>query len=99
MEPKKEQWINDILNSTDGMQRAEPGAFLFAKIRNRLPSGAPPVYVSPITVWLTVATFALLILLNWRVVDWPSNAATSQSADLTNVATEMNLFPTGNQLY
>jgi hypothetical protein len=99
MEPKQEQWINDILNSTDGMKRAEPGAFLFAKIRNRLPSGAPPVRVSPITVWLTVASFALLILLNWRVLYWPSNAATSQSTELLNVATEMNLFPTGNQLY
>jgi hypothetical protein len=98
MEPEKEKWINDILSSADGMQRAEPNPFLFAKIRNRLQTEAP-VYASPLTVWLTIASFALLVLLNWRVVDQPSKTSASQSTDLTTVATEMNLFPTGNQLY
>jgi hypothetical protein len=99
MEPKKEKWINDILNSTDGMERVEPSPFLFAKIRNRLQTEAPKVIISPRTVWLAVASFALLILLNWRVVDRSSNVTVSQPADLTTVVTEMNLFPTGNQLY
>ncbi|GAB3908837.1 hypothetical protein GCM10028803_45260 [Larkinella knui] len=99
MEPKKERWINAILNSAEGMQRAEPSPFLFAKIRDRLQTAAAPVYVSPVTVWLTVASFALLILLNWQVMEGPSNASVSQPADLTTVAKEMNLFPTGNQLY
>ena len=99
MEPKKEKWINDILNSMEGMQRADPGPFLYAKIRNRLQTEAPAVYVSSRTVWLAVASFALLILLNWRVMDRSSNASVSQPANLTTVVTEMNLFPTGNQLY
>lgn len=29
---EKEEWINKVLSSTSGMQKAEPGPFLFEKI-------------------------------------------------------------------
>jgi len=32
----KEKWINDTLNSIDGMNRAEPNPFLFPKILNKI---------------------------------------------------------------
>ncbi|GAB3944850.1 hypothetical protein GCM10028805_12950 [Spirosoma harenae] len=99
MEPKKEKWINDILNSADGIQRADPNPFLFAKIRNRLQDEPATAYVSMRTLWLTIASFALLVLLNWRIIYQPSNASSSQSGDLSTLITDMNLFPTRNQLY
>jgi hypothetical protein len=33
---EKEEWINEVLNSTSGMQKAEPGPFLFEKITARI---------------------------------------------------------------
>lgn len=33
---QKEQWINEVLESTQGMQKAEPGPFLFEKVTARI---------------------------------------------------------------
>lgn len=33
----KEQWANEVLQSLEGIQRAEPSADLFAKISQKLP--------------------------------------------------------------
>ncbi len=33
---EKEKWINDVLNSVSGLQKAEPNAFLFEKITARI---------------------------------------------------------------
>ncbi|CCH00617.1 hypothetical protein FAES_2608 [Fibrella aestuarina BUZ 2] len=99
MEPKQQQWINDVLGSLDGLQRAEPSPFLYAKIRNRL-NGQPVAYAPKKLVWLVAASFALLALLNWRLVassTVPTNVP-SESASLRALASEWQLYPT-HQLY
>lgn len=98
MEPGKEKWINDVLGSLNGLHRAEPSPFLFAKIRNRL-SADSVVYVSTRAVWLTAASFALLLAVNWRVLNQPASSATTQATELNTVVTDMQLYPTDNQLY
>ncbi|MEZ0607534.1 hypothetical protein ACAW74_03410 [Fibrella sp. WM1] len=96
MEPKPQQWINDVLRSLDGLQPAEPSPFLYAKIRNRI--AAPPVTYAPKRlVWLAAASFAILALLNWRLVGSSANVA-GEAASLRALASAWQLYPT-NQLY
>lgn len=100
MEPKQQQWINDVLRSLDGLPRAEPSPFLYAKIRNRL-TERPIGYAPKKLVWLAAASFALLALLNWRLVgasEVPPANVPNESASLRALASEWQLYPT-HQLY
>ena len=71
---------DDVLDPLKGLQRAEPGPFLFTRIEARLrtQANARIVFrVSPTTVRLTVAGLALLALLNvlaWRQAPEPANS-------------------------
>ncbi|OJW73215.1 MAG: hypothetical protein BGO59_06945 [Spirosoma sp. 48-14] len=99
MKPEKDKWINSVLNSLEGMQRAEPSPFLFAKIQHQLATRNSPVYIPARTVWLTVASFALLLLLNWRIIDNSSTPKTNDTSDLNTVVSGMQLYPSTNQPY
>ena len=99
MEPKQEKWINDTLNSLDGMRQAEPSPFLFAKIRNRLATSPSVAYVPMRTVWLAIASFTLLLLLNLQIISQPSRSNSLQTNELNTVVSDMHLFPASNQLY
>lgn len=35
---KEEQWANEVLQSVEGLKRAEPSVELFAKIKDKLPT-------------------------------------------------------------
>lgn len=100
MEPNQTKWINNVLNSVNGIERAEPNPFLYTKIRSRLasqPLGA--VYVSTRAVWLAAASFVLLALLNWQLVGPSSASPRNTTASLSTVVSELNLYPTTPQLY
>ncbi|MVM29768.1 hypothetical protein GO755_06970 [Spirosoma sp. HMF4905] len=99
MEPKKDKWIIDILGSLDGIQRAEPNPFLFAKIQKRLDQEPPKTYVSVRVVWGMVASFVLLILLNWQVINQSARVKPAEATDLNTVVSDMQLYPSNNQLY
>ncbi|GAB4031233.1 hypothetical protein [Spirosoma gilvum] len=99
MEPEKDKWINDVLGSLEGMKRAEPSPFLYAKLQNRLLAKHIPVYVPARTVWLTVASFALLLLLNWQIIERPSTPKTHDTSDLNTVVSDMYLYPSTYQPY
>ncbi|TAE21755.1 MAG: hypothetical protein EAZ91_24750 [Cytophagales bacterium] len=92
MDRSKEQWQKEVMGSVEGLERAEPNPFLFAKIQHRIQQASARVaYVPARTVWLVAASFALLALLNWRA--FQSESATSSSDELNSVATDMQLFP------
>lgn len=60
---KKEEWINEVLNSTSGMEKAEAGPFLFEKIANRIEKqGAKPA-ASAVPNWAIIAGFVVVINL------------------------------------
>ncbi|GAB4001173.1 hypothetical protein GCM10028807_56690 [Spirosoma daeguense] len=99
MEPEKEKWINNALRSTDGIERAEPSPFLYAKIRHRLFEATPSVYLPTRTVWLTATSFALLLLLNWRVVSQQASRVNTDDTELSTIVSEMQLYPATNQPY
>ena len=54
--------IDEILNSLDGLQRAEANPFLYGKIRNRLENGQP--FVPSPLAWRLVVALAIVVVLN-----------------------------------
>lgn len=68
----KEQWIDGIINSTEGMQRAQPPVSVLHKIEQRL--GGSPARVVPLrTVSLAAASILLLVMANLFVIRHQEN--------------------------
>ena len=56
---KKDQFIEKVLNSTNGIQKVEPNEALFSKIQLRIEAEKP---VSNYISWLVAASIILFIL-------------------------------------
>ena len=83
-------WINDVLESTNGIEKATPNQALFSKIQNKINVQNT---VSNQWIWLAAASFAVLVSLNIKFIISNSNK--------TEVPTE-TIFPSfsnSNQLY
>lgn len=61
MEEDKDKWIEDVLGSMKGSQRAKPDPSLFAKIENRLDT--PEANIIPMRQWNYAAAAAVLVLV------------------------------------
>lgn len=58
-----EKWTNEILNSLEGMQKAEPSPYLYAKIQTRLKSTMEEKI--PVRwAFLSMASLGLLLVIN-----------------------------------
>lgn len=98
MKRKKEQWVDEVFGSLNGLERAEPNPFLFAKIENRIQQASARIACVPArTVWLVAASFALLVFLNGQLIR--RKVAPSTENSLNSVVSDMQLYPTENQLY
>jgi len=64
-----ENWINEILQSTEGMQPAVPNDALFSKIQNRLQEEKT---IAPQWIWLAAASIAILVSINVKLVFFKS---------------------------
>lgn len=74
---EKEKWKDDVLNSLAGVQRAEPGPFLFTRIEASLQAKTG---LSKMQVRLAGVAMVLLIVLNvWVVTSRGSANAPSNS--------------------
>ena len=87
---EKENWIESVLNSTDGSIKATPKTELFSKIGRRIQSHE---MVSPKIIWLAAASLALLFLLNAKMVFGKSKA---NKSSIESVASSLS---SSNQLY
>ena len=58
---EKEQWIDEVMNSLNGLNRAEPQPFLWTRVMSRAQKQKP---VATSYMWLAAAGFAILIVLN-----------------------------------
>ncbi|MFY7999297.1 MAG: hypothetical protein ACOVSW_11935 [Candidatus Kapaibacteriota bacterium] len=69
---EKERWKDEVLSSTEGMQRSEAPPFLFTRIQSRIQSrfrGKDNRVASPILA-LGVAAFVVLCCVNvWILAD------------------------------
>ncbi len=64
---RQEQFVDDILNSMEGMQRAEAPHALFHSIEQRIEANAK--HIIPLrTVWAAAASILLLLTINVYLV-------------------------------
>jgi hypothetical protein len=91
----KEKWINEVLDSTRGIRRAQPGNDLFDRVTTRLSRSGTAVRL-PLVRWAAAAIF--LVVLNVGSVIYDTHQG-SHSAPLTGesaIATEMQSVTTYN---
>lgn len=86
----KDQFIEKVLNSTNGIQKVEPNEALFSKIQLRIEAEKP---VSNYISWLVAASIILFIPLNVGIL-FSANAASTSKIDLSSLVSTTN-----NQLY
>ncbi len=68
---EQENWIQNVLNSTNGMTSVKPSDDLLSKIQQKIKQQEK---VSPSTVWLVAASIAVLVLLNITFLNGESKA-------------------------
>lgn len=78
---EQSKWINEVLESTKGMQKAEPGPFLFEKVTSRINKAKTSTgQTSPVIKWAFAVSAVVIISLNTMVIaDYGSNETTSNS--------------------
>ena len=91
MNMEKEQWIENILKSTNGITPVTPNASLFSKIHQKIRRQDT---VSAKTVWLVAASIAVLVILNISTI----NSKSKRTKDTTTAYLEMTVDQ-NNQLY
>ncbi len=88
---EKETWIENIVNSTDGISPVTPNDKLFSKIKQRIRQQET---VSAKTLWLIAASIAVLVFLNISVISMKSKPAKNSTTAYLQMAIDKS-----NQLY
>lgn len=85
----KDKWINDTIESINGIKRAEASPFLYAKVLNKIKSGNRGSGIIPVRkVALGFLTMLLLAALNIAVT-LNSNSNNTESGSNNNVSEEL----------
>ena len=88
---EKEKYIQDILNSTNGITKATPNAALFQKIEQRLEAEKKvPIQL----IWMVAASIVVLLGINIMVM--ANKSATSDKQSVARIAATLQ---TNNQFY
>ena len=78
----KEQWVDDALEQAQQMGRALPPDSLFRKIEQKLAEGVQYAKTVPVrTVSLAAAAIALLVVLNYYVLQNPKQQQSAGGVD------------------
>lgn len=66
---EKKEWIEEVLSSTDKLQRAEAPSGLWQKVEDKLKAETKIIALVPKrTIWLAAAFIAVLVVLNWMAI-------------------------------
>ena len=84
-----EKRIEEVMNSLDGIQQAEPNPFLYNRILNRINS-ASGEYAPVKLVWLAAASLALIFLLNFTAIR--RTISGTENKTIESVASGYNLM-------
>ena len=87
-----ENWINEILNSTNGITQVAPSGDLFSKIQQRI--YLKKETVSSKTVWLMAVSIVLLVTIN--IAAFQNNKTKTSDNSERIIAATLNK---SNQLY
>lgn len=92
---EKKKWIDDVMNSTEGMQKLSPNEGMYNAIQAKLYSRESQVPQQ--TVWIAAASILLLATLNIITI---KKAFTKEETQATNTigVSESPLY-VNNQLY
>ncbi|MFK7809209.1 MAG: hypothetical protein AB8F74_15505 [Saprospiraceae bacterium] len=86
MKDDKEKWIDEVLGSIKGSERAKPQSELFSKIEDAL--NDQEVKVIPMSQWgYSVAAAVLVLLLNIAVL---KQYVQSNNANISEIVTDDN---------
>ncbi len=76
---EKENWINEVFESTKGIQKAEPSPFLFEQITSRIQKGREVVQTNPFLKWGLASL--VLVILSLNVISIASNKTAEVSQE------------------
>lgn len=82
-----ENWINEILNSTNGMIKVVPDDSLFSKIEKKIKKKTT---ISSQWIWIAAASFAILLSLNIKLILVKSNKSIGQTELLASSMSKSN---------
>ncbi|MQP24231.1 hypothetical protein GFJ94_04030 [Flavobacterium sp. LMO8] len=88
---EKDKWIENVLNSTDGITKVSPNDQLFSKIQSRINDQKP---VETYVKWLVAASVVVLISLNTTYLIQKSNTSKQNNNNISSLVDTVN-----NQLY
>jgi hypothetical protein len=91
----KGQWIDEVLNSTSGMAKAQPADGLFGRISHKLNNKQATYLSIPIKQW-AVAAMLLLMLNIGSVIYFTANNKKAARATGNPLTAEMQLESTYN---
>jgi hypothetical protein len=88
---EKENWINEVFESTKGMQKAEPSPFLFEQITARIHKGEYTfVQADPFLKW--GLTSLILIILSLNLISITKTKNTEIASQENSEATPESYF-------
>ncbi len=88
---EKDKWIENILNSTNGITQVTPNDQLFSKIQSKINDQKP---VETYVKWLVAASIVVLISLNTTYLIQKSNTNKQSTNNISSLVDTVN-----NQLY
>jgi hypothetical protein len=88
---EKENWIENILNSANGITPVMPDDTLFSRIQERIKHQDR---VSPKTLWMAAASIAAVVVVNISVLTSETKSKNETTADYLEMTVNKS-----NQLY
>ena len=88
---EKDKWIENILNSTNGIMKVSPNEELFSKIQSKINEQKP---AESYTKWLVAASIVILLSLNTTYLIQKSNINKQSNNNVSSLVDTVN-----NQLY
>jgi len=82
-----ENWINEVLNSTNGMMKVVPDDSLLLKIEDRL---VQQNTISSQWVWIAAASFAILLSINIKLITSKSKTSNNETELLATSISKTN---------
>ncbi|MFY7740384.1 MAG: hypothetical protein ACOVQC_07695 [Flavobacterium sp.] len=83
---EREDFINKVLNSVDGITKVTPSDVVFQRIENQINETT----ISPRTMWLVAASIAVLVSFNILLLNGKTNPNQSEMASLEHSINKSN---------
>ncbi len=91
MKPNIEERISETLNSFEGIQKASPQSDLLKRIEAQLLNKKE--FVSKNMVWIAAASFFILFLLNFLILNNRFSKNNTSSSETINMVEQYQLIP------